>query len=1563
VTPERWEQVERTCHAALARAPDERDAFLSDACGDDLALREEIRSLLAEQDAAETFLQTAVVLPEQNEPAPVGAALAGCHLGPYRLERVIGSGGMGEVFRAWDTKLDRAVAVKVLPRHVASDPDRLARFEREAKLLAGLNHPALLTVHDVGAADGIPFVVTELLEGETLRGVAARRHPPPRLLLTWAMQVADGLAVAHRQGIVHRDIKPENLFLTSDGRLKILDFGLAKRSASAPPRDAGAGDEPVLTERGVAVGTVAYMAPEQINGEALDARADVFALGVVLYELLTRQHPFQRDTMGATLRAILYETPPLPTAVHPAVPAPLSAIVRRCLAKPPADRYADAGALLRALETLDAPPSVAGERPGAAEERNPYPGLRAFREDDAAVFVGRDTEVAALWDQLREHRLLAVIGASGAGKTSFLRAGVVPGRPEGWTAVVCTPGPAPSVSLAQALTPAFAGDPEALARLVALDDPDVAVALLHRWRVAHGAALLVIDQFEELFTLNAPEEQARVAALIGRVVVEADVHVVLGLRDDFLVRSCAHPALAPVLSHLTVLLPLGREALRRALIEPAAVCGYRFEPPALVDEIVSSVEDARAVLPLLAFAAARLWERRDRERGCLTREAYLEIGGVAGAIAQHAEATLERIGVEREPLVRDLFRNLVTAHGTRAVVEWDELLSVAPDRAAAEAVLRDLVDARLLTSYESARPDGRPHVHRVEIAHECLLTAWPRLVRWRAQDDEGALLRDQLKQAAHLWEAKGRTADLLWTGTAFQEFTLWRELYPGALTTVEHDFAQAMEARARRRAVRVRAAVASVVSVLALVAAIVGVSRLQAARARDRAVVEARRAEASRMVALGRLELGRYPTAALAYAMRSLETADTPEARLLGLESVSLAPAARILMPPPGVACLRAAFSPDGSAFACSGVDDAVVLWEDDGSDPRLLRPLPIKAEVRGVAFDRAGRWLLSWLPGDGTLRRWPRAGGEAATIEALAEWAFPLPDGDVAVLGPATVGSRERMLRRWSLTTARASDIARWTPPATMRLDQPGMRPVSVDRGLRWMAFGDGPEVVLRGLGPSSRGEFRLRGHASRVREVEFDRDGERLVSIDDTGDVRLWAVAGRQLLRELRSVAAHRYSRPVFSDSGDSVAWTSGDGTTRVWSVRGTADTPPVALRRSDAREAGDEAFDPRGRWIASVATGGVAFWPVPSGQPRILTGHAEGPMWDLAFSPDSTWLASCARDGLLIWPLAGEGAKRRRVDLGGEFYCYGAQFAPAGDTVALAAPFLGVYVVPLDGRPPRRVLDYRDKRVAIASLAFDHVGRKLAVAPHYAASDGDMKAEVLDLVTGATVAVPLREHGSGDGWESGAWSLTYLPDGRLLIAGRKGLRRWDPRTGRLDRLIWGERFATVAADRSRRTIVALTGLTDGNWYALSETELLVIDANGRTLARISGHGNALTPTLAVDPAGRFVVTGDTEGLVRVGLLAGGPPHVLPGHAGPVDRVAVSHDGRWIASASGAEVRLWPVPDLTRPAFHTLPYDQFMASLRSMTNLRVVDDAASATGFRLSVGRFPGWRDVPAR
>ncbi len=280
--------------------------------------------------------------------------IAGTKLGPYEIVAPLGAGGMGEVFRAKDTRLGRDVAIKVLPETFARDADRLRRFEQEARAVAALNHPNILAIHDIGEFNGAPFLVSELLEGRSLREELNSGALPTRRSVEYATQIAQGLAAAHEKGIVHRDLKPENVFVTHDGRLKILDFGLAKlaKLQAAADEDATLGSAAQETSPGMVLGTVGYMSPEQVKGEPADARSDIFALGSILYEMLSGQRAFRRDTSAETMTAILKEDPPeISTLSKPIAPA-LERIVRRCIEKKPQQRFQSARDLAFSLEGL-----------------------------------------------------------------------------------------------------------------------------------------------------------------------------------------------------------------------------------------------------------------------------------------------------------------------------------------------------------------------------------------------------------------------------------------------------------------------------------------------------------------------------------------------------------------------------------------------------------------------------------------------------------------------------------------------------------------------------------------------------------------------------------------------------------------------------------------------------------------------------------------------------------------------------------------------------------------------------------------------------------------------------------------------------------------------------------------------------------------------------------------------------------------------------------------------------------------------------------------------------------
>src|ERR1700691_3519391 len=287
---------------------------------------------------------------------------SGTKLGPYEIVAPIGAGGMGEVYRAKDTRLGRDVAIKVLPEAFARDADRLRRFEQEARAVAALNHPNILAIHDIGEYNGAPFLVSELLEGHSLREELNGGALPTRRAVEDASQIAEGLAAAHDKGIVHRDLKPENVFVTKDGRLKILDFGLAKlaKLQAAADENATLDATPQDTSPGVVLGTVGYMSPEQVKGEAADARSDIFALGTILYEMLSGQRAFRRDTSAETMTAILKEDPPeISTASKPIAPA-VERIVRRCLEKKPQQRFQSARDLAFNLEGLSGNSATTG---------------------------------------------------------------------------------------------------------------------------------------------------------------------------------------------------------------------------------------------------------------------------------------------------------------------------------------------------------------------------------------------------------------------------------------------------------------------------------------------------------------------------------------------------------------------------------------------------------------------------------------------------------------------------------------------------------------------------------------------------------------------------------------------------------------------------------------------------------------------------------------------------------------------------------------------------------------------------------------------------------------------------------------------------------------------------------------------------------------------------------------------------------------------------------------------------------------------------------------------------
>src|SRR5215217_7274845 len=353
MTPERWRQLKQIFQSALERNPAERSAFLSRTCADDPALRSEVESLIASHDQAGDSIE-AMAVEAATEMLSAGQTgpIAGRHIGRYRVLSHIGRGGMGEVFLAQDTSLGRKVALKLLRADFTGDEERLRRFRQEARAASALNHPNILTIHEIGQDDTLHFMATEYVEGETLRQHIARAPMTLGRVLDVAVQVAGALAAAHHAGIVHRDIKPENVMLRTDGYVKVLDFGLAKLAEPKAVDGAGPTLLQVETEPGLVMGTVSYMSPEQARGLDVDTRTDIWSLGVMIYEMAAGRQPFEAETASDVMSLILQKEPPPLTLFLPEVPGELKRIVRKALRKDKEERYQTIKDLLIDLRNL-----------------------------------------------------------------------------------------------------------------------------------------------------------------------------------------------------------------------------------------------------------------------------------------------------------------------------------------------------------------------------------------------------------------------------------------------------------------------------------------------------------------------------------------------------------------------------------------------------------------------------------------------------------------------------------------------------------------------------------------------------------------------------------------------------------------------------------------------------------------------------------------------------------------------------------------------------------------------------------------------------------------------------------------------------------------------------------------------------------------------------------------------------------------------------------------------------------------------------------------------------------
>lgn len=777
----------------------------------------------------------------------------------YRLVRPLGRGAGGWVFLAHDLVLDRPVSIKFLR---ALDPASLARFLVEARAAARVQHPNVVTLFRVGQLGDRPYLVSEFVRGQSLDQL--HRPVDPHTALRFALDLARGLAAAHRRGVLHRDLKPSNAVLTDTGEVKLVDFGLAKLTGPADPgvrltplplagdpiatapmqpaaealsRVAAIGAPPVEdgapehTFRGALIGTPYYMSPEAWRGEEATPRSDLYSLAALLYELCTGHTPLH-TVPPLELHQQVQVTPPPPLQLAGGETGlRLARAIHRCLRIDPADRFASAEELLAAL---DHPPLAGGGR--ADVVGNPYRGLQPFEAEHRDLFFGRRREVITAVERLRTEPLLVLTGDSGVGKSSVCLAGILPAVMDGalmdgrrFRVARVVPGRSPLASLGTAVGSALGVDDGLFERL--LRTRPRAFAREVQWRLGAREGLIIyLDQLEELVTLSSPEGAAQVGAALEPIAAGmSGLRLLATARSDFLTRLAEVPGFGEHLPRALMLLrALSSEQIREAVVGPALAAGGRFESEALVDTIVRGAGTTHGTLPLLQFALAELWEARDPDSGVISASTLERLGGVAGALGRHAEEVLGALLPAQRRASRDVLLRLVTAQRTRARRTLHELGATAGDaRAAVEALVR----GRLVVARET-------EVGTVyELAHEALLQGTGTIAAWLGEAAETQALRERVAVAASEWERLGSSPEALWGERQLRDVAL---LATGELPPRDLAFLAA----SRRRVWRTRWLRRAVGAGFVLVALAVWAGvRVKLARERD-AVLRARLATA-----------------------------------------------------------------------------------------------------------------------------------------------------------------------------------------------------------------------------------------------------------------------------------------------------------------------------------------------------------------------------------------------------------------------------------------------------------------------------------------------------------------------------------------------------------------------------------------------------------------------------------------------------------------------------------------------------------------------------------------------
>ncbi len=1538
----------------------------------------------------------------------------------YELREKIGAGGFGAVYRAFQEVVGREVAIKIILPQYANHPDFIRRFEAEAQLVARLEHIHIVPLYDYWREPGGAYLIMRWLHGGSLRSVLQRGPLTPEHTSHLLDQIASALAAAHRRGVVHRDLKPDNVLLDEDGNAYLADFGIAKNLGG---EDFEAGN--------VVVGSPAYLSPEQITGETVTPLADIYSLGVTLYELLTGQLPFVGTTGVQLMQKHLHDPlPPLRTRRAELDPK-MDVVIQKATAKRPADRYPDAPSVAKEfrraigaagklatgqrlavkpsastaptrraedMETMPpgmerdisesptigpdahiAPTREAG--PASPEDRtitpadeveavpstltyeatvveaptgeidNPYKGLRAFQQADADDFFGREALVEQLIARLKDTgtqgRFLAVIGPSGSGKSSVVRAGLLPALRSGalpgsrnWFLVEMIPGADMLQELEEALRRIAVNQPATLLDQLGENNLTLLRAVNSILPSSDDSELvLVIDQFEEIFTLLDDEDTR--AHILDNLLAAVNhptsrLRLIVTLRADFYDRPLLYPAFGNLMKLRTeVVLPLSTDELRRAIVGPAERVGVMLEP-GLVDAIMTDVGEQPGALPLLQYALTELFERRKSR--LLTLDAYRATGGVLGALARRADELYNELDEAGQQAVRQIFLRMVTpgegTEDTRRRVALPELTSVMGNKQVIQSVIDTYGKYRLLTFDR----DPQTRIPTVEVAHEALIRTWERLRGWLAESREDLRMQRRLSASVGEWINFGRDASFLASGTRLDQFEVWVADTTLALNADERAYLDAsladrdarlaaeearkaheamLERRGRNR-LRMLVVVLLVATIGAFGLSALAVNQQQiavanaqtATNAQGQAIYNANTATLAQGEALNNAQtaVSNANTATIAQgqalnnantAVANAQTATVAQGQaILNANTATLAQGQALNNANTAVANAQTATVAQGQAIANA---------QTAQSNFTRAEGQRLAAEALNVMQSRDGNVELAGLLSVYAVNKIYSQQTDTALVQATlldyAQQVYP-HGGKVHVAKFSPDG-------RYVLTGGEDGVVILWETQSGKRFRE--FRTPAVG-GLTFIwaaAFSpDGRYVAISSAGrrvelfevATGKSLMRLGGLESEANTINFSADG-RFILI---GAGSVASLIDVQSTAEVQRFTGHTDDiiSSAISPDGKYVLTGGRDKMARLWDA---ASGKKLWEYVDQVSVISAVAFSPDGK---TMVVGGLTttLWDVASSQKlRELPGNSSG----LAFSPDGKYLLTSG--GLLtaiLWDVQ-SGAEVRRL---------------SGHTVSIQSVAFsadGRYALTGGWDGMARLWDMQQVSIrqrqltghdgSVIDIAFSPDGNLIATASK------DKTARLWDRRTGNVIRV-LSGHTDAVG------AVAFSPDGKLLVTGSddQTLRLWDVATGKELRQITGvaSQVSSVAFTPNGKQV-----LTAGNENAARlwdiETGKLVRELESPTL---NVTDNEILG-VAISPDGKYALGGTLQGLALLwDINTGEIVHRLnagEGDIGFIYAVAFSRDGKYAATASyDRTARLWDVQtgqELRRFVGHT--------------------------------------------